>query len=176
MLTLGIQGPLRALKVGPGLLLAGLLAPAHPLAAGGMLLSAVGDAFLLDKSRFFLHGLAAFLVGHLLFIPAFLGISGAMPAPALVLALLVCAGGLLAVVRPRKPALRIAVPIYALVLVAMVAAASTLGRVGLCGGLLFLLSDAALSIRLFKQDFYRADLLVMLTYYGALLTLSAALG
>lgn len=170
-----LSGPVRLVKVLPALLLGGVLAPTHPLAAGGMLLSAVGDAFLLDKARFLLFGLGAFLLGHLLFVPAFLDASGTAPSPAFVGTLLLFAGGMLAVVRPKKPALRVAVPIYALVLCAMVAAASTLGPIGLAGGLAFLVSDAVLSIRVFRREFAGADLLVMGTYYGALLTLTSAL-
>ncbi|MFN7145841.1 MAG: lysoplasmalogenase [Myxococcota bacterium] len=171
----GRRGPVRAVKVLPALLLAGWLGPTHPIAAGGMLVSAAGDAFLLDKDRFFLAGLGAFLVAHLLFVPAFLGASGATPSGAFVASLLVFAGGMLAVIRPKKPVLQVAVPLYALVLCAMAAAASTLGPLGWLGGLSFLVSDGVLSIRVFRREFPGADLIVMVTYYGALLALSLAL-
>ncbi|MDP2306330.1 MAG: lysoplasmalogenase family protein, partial [Pseudomonadota bacterium] len=81
IVTRGMTGMVRGVKMLPALLLAGVLAPVSPLAAIGMVFSAAGDAFLLDKSRFLLHGLAAFLVGHVLFVPAFLQASGAWPAP-----------------------------------------------------------------------------------------------
>ncbi len=171
----GAKGPVRAIKPAPALLLAGLLAPTHPLGAAGMLLSAAGDAFLLDKDRFLLHGLASFLVGHLLFVPAFLAASGDTPSPIRIVVLLAFALALVAYLRPRKSVLKLAVPVYAVVLCGMVAAASTLGPVGEAGGLLFLVSDAVLAVRLFKRDFRGGDLVVMITYYAALLALAGAL-
>lgn len=172
----GATGGIRAAKILPGLLLAGLLAPTHPLAAGGMALSALGDGFLLDKDRFLLHGMAAFLLGHLLFVPAFLDASGRTPSGALITGLLGVAFALVWYLRPQKPVFKLAVPIYAVVLCAMVAAATTLGPIGATGGLLFLLSDALLSIRLFRRTFPGNEVIVMLTYHGALLVLAVAVG
>jgi uncharacterized membrane protein YhhN len=175
LLLAKVSGPARGIKVIPALSLCALLAPTHPLAAAGMLLSAAGDGFLLDKSRFFLHGLASFLIGHTLFIPAFLGESGRTPPALTVVALVAVALGLVAWLRPSKRIYQIAVPVYALALAAMVAAATTLGTLGTLGGVSFLVSDAILSVRLFKRDFPGGDLAVMLTYYGALLLLALAI-
>lgn len=175
IVTRGLTGPVRGVKVLPALLLAGVLAPVSPLAATGMVFSAAGDAFLLDKTRFLLHGLAAFLVGHVLFVPAFLGASGVWPAPIVVGILVMLALSVTLVVRPRSGVMRLAVPVYAVTLCAMAAAASTLGTLGLVGGVSFLASDTLLAVNQFKRPIPGRDLLVMGTYYGALLALSAGM-
>jgi uncharacterized membrane protein YhhN len=175
IVTRGLSGPVRGVKVLPALLLAGVLAPISPLAAVGMVFSAAGDAFLLDKARFLLHGLAAFLVGHVLFVPAFVGASGGWPSPYVVGILVALATSVTLVVRPRSGVMRVAVPVYAVTLCAMAAAASTLGWLGLLGGVLFLASDMLLAVNQFKRPIPGRDLLVMSTYYGALLSLTAGL-
>lgn len=175
VVALGVRGRVRGIKVLPALLLAASVAPAQPLAVAALVLSAAGDGFLLDKERFFLHGLASFLAAHVLFVPAFTAASGAPPSPVFLVPLVCAAIGLVAYLWPRKPVLRVAVPFYALALVVMVAAAATLGPLGIAGGLSFFVSDGVLSIRVFKRDFPGADVIVMVTYYGAILTLAAAL-
>jgi uncharacterized membrane protein YhhN len=175
VLVTDTPGPVRLLKVLPALLLAVALGPTHPVAAAGMVLSGVGDAFLLDKDRFFLHGLVAFLLGHVLFVGAFLLASGGTPSWPALGGLFVFAAAFLAVLRPKKRLLKVAAPVYALVLCAMVAAASTLGPLGVAGGLTFLVSDALLAIRQFRRDFRGASTAVIVTYYASLLTLAAAL-
>ena len=87
-----IMGPLRALKMLPALLLAAAVAPSSTYGAAALVASAAGDAFLLDKTRFLLHGLAAFLVGHALFAAAFVGASGEWPSPVVLGALALLAG------------------------------------------------------------------------------------
>ncbi len=175
VVTRGGTGLVRGTKVLPALFLAAVLAPVSTLAAVGMVFSAAGDAFLLDKSRFLLHGLGAFLVGHLLFVPAFLTASGAWPSPWLVAGLAALAVGVTVVVRPRSGVMRVAVPVYAVTLCAMAAAASSLGPLGLLGGVSFLASDALLAVNQFKRPIPGRDFLVLSTYYGALLALTAAL-
>ena len=171
----GLHGPVRAIKVVPALTFAAMLYPSHPVAAGGMVFSAAGDAFLLDKERFLLPGIGAFLLAHLLFVPAFLQASGQWPAVPVVIGLAAVAAVALYFMRPKKPVLKVAVPIYALTLVAMAAAATTLGPLGAAGGLTFLVSDCTLSYRLFRKDFPGGDLIVMITYYGALAMMALAM-
>ncbi|MDP2306582.1 MAG: lysoplasmalogenase family protein, partial [Pseudomonadota bacterium] len=79
------------------------------------------------------------------------------------------------VVRPRSGVMRMAVPVYAVTLCAMAAAASTLGPLGLLGGFSFLLSDTLLAVNQFKRPIPGRDFLVMTTYYGALLALAAGM-
>lgn len=167
------QGWIRAIKVVPALLLAALFV-GQPLMAAGMVASAAGDAFLLDKKRYFLQGLVSFLVGHVCFIAAFLTTSGVWPTPVVVGSILVLAIGMVGVLMPKAGVLRFAVPVYGLTLGAMAMAASTLGALALVGALTFMVSDAFLAFTLFKRPVHRGDVVVMVTYYGALLTLAAA--
>jgi uncharacterized membrane protein YhhN len=82
----------------------------------------------------------------------------------------------LAVLVPKlQGALRIAVPIYALALGSMVVAAGMLSPLACAGAVIFVVSDSVLSITRFVRDFRGSELVVMSTYYGAILTLSAAL-
>lgn len=173
VVTARLSGPIRGVKVLPALLLAGVLAPLSPLAAAGMVFCAAGDAFLLEKSRFLLHGLAAFLIGHVLLVPAFLRVSGVWPSTIVLAILVALAVAVTLVVRPKSGVMRLAVPVYALTLCAMSAAASTLGPLGLVGALSFLLSDTLLAVNQFKRPIPGRDILVMTTYYGALLALAA---
>lgn len=173
MVARDVRGPARWVKVVPAIALATLMPT--PLTAAGMALCAAGDALLLDKDRFLLAGLGAFLVGHLAFVAGFREMGLSPVQPALVAALAVVAGGVLFALRARlRGVMRVAVPTYAVVLVAMVASASSLGPVGLAGGLLFLVSDALLAGNLFGRPLPGGHVAVMITYYGALMLLAAA--
>jgi uncharacterized membrane protein YhhN len=174
VLACGAGGLVRGVKVVPALALAAALAPVQPVVAAGMALSAVGDGFLLEKKRFLLPGLGAFLVAHVVFVVGFLRLSRSTPAPGVIAGLAALALAVLVVVRPRSGGLRVAVPIYAVTLCAMVSAATTLGPLGVAGGLSFLLSDALLATDLFKRPLPGGHLPVMVTYYAALLLLGAA--
>lgn len=159
-------------KVLPALLLAVSVAPASPLAAAGFFCCAVGDACLLDKDRFFLHGLASFLVGHALFVPALLARATGAPSPWLVGGVVAIASVALALVVPRlRGLLRVAVPVYAVALGGMTVAAGAVSTVAAAGALTFVLSDGILAINRFVKPVPRADVVVMLTYYAAILLL-----
>jgi uncharacterized membrane protein YhhN len=159
-------------KVLPALLLAATSAPASPLAGAGFFLCAVGDACLLDKDRFFLHGLAAFLVGHALFVPALLARATGAPSPWLVVGVVTIASVALTLVVPRlRGLLRVAIPVYAVALGGMTVAAGAVSPVAAAGALSFVLSDGILAINRFVKPVPRADLVVMLTYYAAILLL-----
>lgn len=168
-----VRGWPRALKPVPALALAWATRDAGPLVAGAFVLSALGDALLLDKDRFLLAGLGAFLAAHLLFVAAFVGTT---PPSALVgVGVLVAAGAVLRRVWPRlRGKMRVAVPVYAATLAAMAAAAGGLGPWGLAGGLLFVVSDGMLAVRLFRGPYRGGDVGVMATYYAALGALALA--
>jgi uncharacterized membrane protein YhhN len=173
MVAAGYRGPLRVIKVIPALALATQMPT--PALVAAMVFSAAGDAFLLDKARFMLPGLGAFLVAHLCFTGAFLSISGRAPGqPMLVLVALASAAILLVLWPHLRGVLRFAVPVYAFALAAMVASASTLGPLGVAGGLVFIASDTALGLSTFARPFPRSDLLVMGTYYTAMGLLAAS--
>ncbi len=168
----GGKGPL---KVAPALLLAVSAAPVSWVAAAAFLACAAGDALLLDKARFFLHGLGAFLLGHLLLIAALWGRGAGSPPAALVI-------GLGAVLLPAAAglawrttgAVRVAIPLYVAALGVMVLAASTVSSLALAGATVFLVSDGVLAFNRFVRPLPSAEPVVMTTYYAALFLLAAA--
>lgn len=172
-------GKKHPVKVLPALLLAFSAWPVSPLGAVGLLFCAAGDGLLLDKDRRFLHGLGAFLVGHLFLVaalsrqPPFVG----LPVVAgLGVVLLAVVGLVLRVLWSRlEGVLRVAVPVYALVLASMVLAASTHSTMALVGALVFVVSDAVLALNHFARRLPAAEMVVMVTYYSAILAIAAAL-
>lgn len=170
MVARGVKGWPRALKVVPALALA--VGAPTPLLAAAFVLSAAGDALLLDKA-YFLGGLGAFLVAHVLFVVAFLGM--APPSwPVLGLVGLAASGVLVKLWPKLRGTLRVAVPVYIAALATMAAAAAGLGPLGLAGGLVFVVSDSVLAYRQFGPGFKGADVAVMVTYYAALALLAVA--
>ncbi len=164
----------RLAKVLPALMLAGAALP-DPLVAGAFAACAVGDLLLLAPAGL-LPGLAAFLGGHLLFVPA---LAARPPAPGTLLAWLTPAVVAILLLWPRLrargAALRVAVPLYAVVIAAMAAAATTRGALGALGGGLFVLSDALLATHRFARPLPGGDASVLVTYYAALIVLSIVL-
>jgi uncharacterized membrane protein YhhN len=157
----GVRGRVRGIKPLPAL----LLAAAYPDWGPVFACWAVGDTLLLDKDRFFLHGLFAFLVGHLWFIAVAGGTTGiswaGLGAGVLTAALLV--GLLWPGLRPR---LRVPVVLYALSLAGVLATAIPAGKAA--GAIVFLISDAVLAWNRFRKPLPRGDLVVMATYYAAI--------
>lgn len=139
----------------------------RPLLAVGFVFYAAGDALLLDKHRFFLHGLVAFLLGHLLVTAGLL--RGGAPHP-----LGLVAGGAVAVAMTAalwpglRPVLRVAVPVYGASLAALLWAATAQGPWATLGAALFVLSDAILGWNRFRGPVPGGDLSVLATYYLAI--------
>ena len=173
MVARHVKGPARVVKVVPALALVTLLP--SPALAAAMVFSALGDAFLLDKARFFLPGLGAFLVAHLCFMGGFLSLSGEAPGQPVLIGVSIAAAAVLTSLWPglRGP-LRVAVPVYAFALAGMVASASTLGALGFLGGVVFLVSDTLLAFNLFRGPLPGADVPVMITYFAAIGLLTAS--
>jgi uncharacterized membrane protein YhhN len=167
-----------------------LLALAYVLASrspnlwilAGLGCGAAGDVFLIPAERrgFFMAGLAAFLLGHLAYLVAFLspvfrtGVSFAwMFAAALPLA----AFGILAyrILRPGLGGMKVPVVLYTAVILSMALAAllrasSASGLpfwLPLLGALCFVASDTLLAYRQFRGPITCGRSLVALTYVGA---------
>jgi len=127
-----------------------------PLLALALALCAVGDAFLAgDPKRWLPFGLAAFLLGHVVYALLFWRERGAVDAlfwataPLVVLA----AGLMLWRLWPSLGAMKPAVALYVAAIVAMVTLSLLLPRVrwpAAAGALAFMASDAILSFDLFK--------------------------
>ncbi len=114
----------------------------------GLVLGAVGDVALLDKSdRAFLVGLAAFLLGHIAYVVA---IATLLP-PArwlgpLAIAPVIVGGGALAWLWPRLGKMKLPVTIYVLTIVTMVVGALAVRQPVLTtGAVLFFASDLAVA-------------------------------
>lgn len=141
-----------------------------------------GDVVLLmqdDAEIYFMLGLIAFLIGHLLYIYAYRRVQWTDAAPisrtnkVLTALPVYFAGGLLLyVLYPGLGSLAVPVFIYSLVLVVMVQTAiHRYGRTSpdsfglvVAGACLFMLSDSLLAINKFYSSFNGAGALVMLTY------------
>lgn len=163
----GVRGKPRVIKPFPAL----LLACVNPALAPVLVCWAAGDALLLDKDRFFLHGLGAFLVGHVAFI-ALVGSATGVSLPALGLGLALAITVLGRIWGGLKPKLRAPVLVYALTLIGVLAVAAAAGATG--GAVLFLISDTVLAWNRFRKPLPRGDLLVMVTYYAAVFWIALA--
>lgn len=145
----------------------------------------LGDVFLLMESSnpiFFMLGLGAFLVAHLLFIPAYRGLMSAEGAETgtarirLAFPVVLAGTGLVVVLYPKLGDLRIPVILYALALTSMVLQSIfRLGRTSnqsfwllFAGAVLFMVSDALLATNKFYQPLAYAGVFVMTTYIAAL--------
>lgn len=179
--------PLRlAAKPLPVLALAVLAAvqrtPLGRMLAVGLVFGAAGDLLLEASPGLFLVGLGAFLVGHVLYVVAFvrderrLRLARALPPFAFGVAML-------AILWPGLGPLRVPVTAYMLVICAMgwraAAACIEPGRpaawLATAGAVLFLASDTTLGIRKFLAPFPGDRVVIMATYWGAqlLIALSA---
>ena len=137
---------------------------------------------MLPSDRF-VAGLAAFLVGHLLFIAAFRSTGARLrwpPAPPLA----IVAGVSLSVLWPHLGGLEAPAVVYTLALSGMAwwAWSAWLERraggslMAAAGATVFLLSDAALAANRFRAPFAGADLLVLGTYYLAIWMIAWSVG
>lgn len=148
----------------------------------GLLLSLVGDVFLMLRPARFLAGLISFLVAHVAYINAFLYGVERLHWPAVLPA---TAAGIiiLALLWPGLKRLKLPVVLYVAAIVAMVATATSAaletpspGRLAAAlGSALFLASDACIGLSRFRRPFPAAQGLILGSYYPAqaLIALSA---
>lgn len=160
LVALGVRGRVRGIKPLPAL----LMATVNPGLAPVLACWALGDALLLDKDRYFLHGLGAFLIGHIWFI-ALVGLNTGVSVPALLFGVALAAGMLTLLWPGLRPKLRLPVALYALALAGVLGVAAPGGS--LAGAAVFMLSDTILAWNRFRTPLPRGDLLVMVTYYSA---------
>lgn len=158
-----------ALKVVTTLLIGGTLAfapdpraPRVALLALGVLLSAAGDAFLLDSDRYFLAGLVAFLAAHLTYVAAFWSAPWLAPVAGIVV---VGAVGFVALLWPGLGKMRVPVLVYMAAIATMVTKAWGAGPLAGLGATVFMVSDGILGYDRFRRPVPRRDLAVMLPYW-----------
>lgn len=147
----------------------------------GLVFCLAGDVFLMgNNNRAFIFGLVSFLIGHLIFMLAFLQGLAEPVLPLWIFALLLWGLPLGVILLPRAGTLMWPVVVYAAVLMGMAVTAAirfeSLGGLAgpsgpllaLAGALLFVLSDSLLGIRKFVQP--RIDLQppLLLSYWAAI--------
>ena len=150
------------------------------LIALGILFSLGGDIFLMLPRDAFVGGLASFLVAHLFYIAAYISRAGPQLNWLLLAPFVFYVTVLLYLLLPHTGAVRVPVILYAVVLMAMgwQAAAlwwamrDTAALLAMAGALLFIASDSILALDRFRAPVPQRDLLVMSTYYGALLLIA----
>jgi uncharacterized membrane protein YhhN len=142
----------------------------------GLACSLVGDVLLMLPVDRFAFGLAAFLLAHLCYLAAFLGESGFIARPGVLMGYTLVSATLLAAVFPFVPvSLRFPVIVYVVVITLMATQAaiwmldapSAHSRRAALGAAWFVASDATLAIARFRADVPYRDLVVLGTYYLA---------
>lgn len=143
----------------------------------------VGDVLLLfqgENSLFFMGGLIAFLIGHLIYMICYRQLMTTDTSKELLgtqkvrfsLPIILAGSGLVVVLYPSLGSLRVPVMVYALVLTLMVLnALFRLGRTTassfaliFSGAICFMISDSILAVNKFLQPINGAGILIMLTY------------
>lgn len=149
---------------------------ANPIFAliAALALSAAGDLLLAlkDQQRYFVIGLATFLLAHLAYLAAFLPHAATPQGAALVavVAALAASGALLAVLMPRLGKMKLPVIAYFTVIMAMVAAALSISGASWllgAGAVIFALSDSLIAVRKFLTPFPGIHAAVWITYVAA---------
>jgi uncharacterized membrane protein YhhN len=159
------------------LILYAALGPATSWALlAALVLSLLGDVYLMLPDALFPAGLLAFLLGHLAYIAAF----HAAPVTRLIWFVIVAGASLPLALRilgaVREPPLRIGVGVYMAVISLMVASAIASGSLtASIGALLFFASDAMIALRRFVTRFNGDQLAVIVTYHLGQLLLVLAL-
>lgn len=133
-----------------------------------LVLSLLGDVYLMLPGNYFLPGLAAFLFGHLAYIAAF-GLPLAASLPWFVVMSVATLPVTVPVLRSiTQTGLKAAVVLYMAVICFMAAAAIASGStVAVAGALLFVVSDSILAWDMFVRKLPRAHLWVMISYHLA---------
>ncbi|XP_054615836.1 lysoplasmalogenase [Dunckerocampus dactyliophorus] len=179
---------LAGVKSAPTLLLAGAVLSwkgGQSFVAVGLILSAVGD-FCLVWPEFFLHGMAAFAVAHLLYSLTFLShryktYSSSSCASLLYLILVLIGGGFFIYLYPflqKEPNSDVLIPavgVYIVLIMLMgMLAMRTQRAFTTLGSLFFMVSDFALALQVFKviAPVQHGQTVVMVTYYLAQLLIS----
>jgi len=171
------------------ILLAALLTPtfgSSPCSifiAAGLGFSLAGDIFLMLSDKYFIWGLASFLVAHLCYIPAFISRSGFRESLWISLPFIVAAFAVVSLVASRARDMRWPATVYGLVIMVMAwrasAAWAVLGSfpalLALAGALLFVASDTLLAINRFIRQFRWSQVAVLGTYYAGQALIAASL-
>lgn len=139
----------------------------------------LGDVLLM-KDGWFVHGLSAFLAGHIFYILAITGITGKiLPRPLSGLLVLIYLIVLLLFLFPHLNEMKLPVLVYAIVIsIFLLMCLNTFQRLPIniatlfsAGAILFVLSDSILAVNKFVMKIPFSGIWVMTTYCGAQLLL-----
>jgi uncharacterized membrane protein YhhN len=187
-LVLALKTPLSCLFILAALLADHSLPSYYHLILAGLVLGLVGDVCLACPGQnAFRAGLVAFLLGHLFYVAAFVGLVGLSNWPGLPLAgLALAACAVFLWLRSRVGALLIPVILYILVISLMAAGAwavysqaalpETAARAVLAGALLFYLSDLLVARDRFVAPQFVNRLLGLPLYYAGQFLLAFSVG
>ncbi len=141
----------------------------------GLLLSLVGDIFLMQPTDQFIKGLASFLLAHICYIIGFSSVRGFGFSIACFIPSMVFGGIMLTILLPHTGRMKIPVIVYATVIALMlwqalerwVGMPATSSLYALTGALFFVFSDTILAYNRFVKKFRAAQLVILSTYYCA---------
>jgi uncharacterized membrane protein YhhN len=164
-----------------GALIWGFYRSGHPdvfsiIMGTGLVFGLVGDIFLIQERRFFIPGLVSFLLGHLLYIAAFIHETNTIAFYGFIPVVFILAFFAIFIVKMETAAKKLlpAIAVYVLALCFMSVSAFSfdLSRgagfpLFSVGALIFCLSDAALSWTLFVKETKVSNVLVLISYFIA---------
>ena len=141
----------------------------------GLVFSLVGDTFLIYPKKHFKKGLITFLIGHICFTIAFIVSSGFSFTFWIFLPILIIGIHFLRSIFPFSDKIKIPIIIYVIIIAIMgwmamerLNCIPTLGTLlAAIGAVLFMISDAVLALNKFRKPFFRAELIILSTYFTA---------
>jgi len=151
----------------------------------GLLLSTLGDVFLMLPGDWFVFGLASFLGAHVAYLIAYTGRERLLAVSWPFLVYAAVSAGVLSVLWTHVPqAMRIPVVVYVAVLGTMAAQAGAVWwrrrdaatACAAIGAAFFVVSDAALAIDHFAAPFAAAEVVVLSTYWVAQTLIALSVG
>jgi uncharacterized membrane protein YhhN len=141
-----------------------------------LVLSLLGDVYLMLPVDLFVAGLSSFLLAHLAYVATFAAPLGARLVAASAVAVLTSPVAFRVLRNVHAPPVRLAVGSYMLTIALMVGSAIASGSlVAASGAVLFLVSDSLIAWNRFVRPFAGAQAAIMVTYHLAQLALTLAL-
>ena len=141
----------------------------------GLIVSLVGDVFMMLRKKRFVEGLAAFLIAQVLYVGAFLSVMPPRVEIGVVLPLFLYALFMMGLLFPRLGRMKAPVALYIFVLIVMAGLAAeryvvfggTLALRAALGAFLFVLSDSFLAIDRFVKPLPAAQVFILGLYFPA---------
>lgn len=141
-----------------------------------LVLSLLGDVYLMLPADLFVAGLASFLLAHLAYVATFAAPTGPRLLAAGAVALVTSPVATRVLRNVDATPVRVAVASYMLVIAMMVGSAIASGSlVAASGAILFLTSDSLIAWNRFVKPFAGAQAAIMVTYHLAQLALTLSL-